>query len=360
MQFLVNTTERVPRNCVWEITQQCNLRCVHCECSAGTRRSDELDTAEALELCDQLAQLGTERVQLSGGEPLIRKDWYRIARRLKDHGISVFLITNGHPLLPAVVQRCLDVGVDWVSISIDGLMPIHDSIRRYPPGVGGRSPFRRAFEALALCRAKGLKAGVTTHINGRNLAELEQLHEALAVVGVDGWQLQLGSPQGRMLDTEEGYLLRPDQLPQLAQFIATHHLDPFPITPTDDIGYYTHFEPELRRFDGEHIPHWAGCFAGIVIVAIEANGDVKGCPSLPSSQVEGNLRQRSLAEIWHDPNTFAYNRAWDSRRLRGYCRKCCYRRLCRAGCTSFGLASTGSYYENRHCLHRVEMLGDEA
>lgn len=360
MHCLVKTIERVPKDCVWELTHRCNLRCVHCECSAGPRARGELSTAEALALCDELAALGTERVQLSGGEPLMRQDWHRIARRLADHGIAVYLITNGLLLSPETVDRCLDVGIDWVSISIDGVMSTHDSIRRYPHGAGERSPFRRAFEALALCRARGMKTGVTTHINGRNLAQLGELHALLALVGVDGWQLQLGSPQGRMLDTEDGYLLRPAQLPALVDFIAAHQHQPFAITPTDDIGYYTEREAVLRRFDNRHIPYWVGCFAGILVVAIECNGAVKGCPSLPSSMIEGNIRERPLAEIWHDERAFAYNRAWDGRRLKGFCRSCCYRNLCRAGCTSFAIASTGSPYENRHCLHRVATLGDEA
>jgi radical SAM protein with 4Fe4S-binding SPASM domain len=161
-----------------------------------------------------------------------------------------------------------------------------------------------------------------------------------------------------MLDTEDGYLLRPTQLPGVVDFIAAHQERPFPISPTDDIGYYTEREAVLRRFDCDHFPYWVGCFAGILIVAIESNGGVKGCPSLDSSLVEGNIRERPLRQIWYDERSFAYNRAWDGRRLRGYCRRCCYRNLCRAGCTSFAIATTGTHYENRHCLHRVEQLGE--
>jgi radical SAM protein with 4Fe4S-binding SPASM domain len=383
VQLLVKTLERVPRTCVWEITTRCNLRCVHCECSAGTPRPDELSSEEALALCGQLAELGTKKVSLSGGEPLMRKDWPLIAERLKALDIETHLITNGLLLTPAVARRCVELGLDWVSISIDGLMSTHDSIRRYPrssPATGARttgarttgarttgarttgarttgtSPFRRAFEALALARSKGLRTSVVTHINGRNLGELGELHALLALLPIDGWQLQLGSPQGRMLQAEPGYLVTPEQLPEIARFVAAHQDQPFRVVVTDDVGYYTEQEGLLRDFDQHCYPFWVGCYAGILAMAIESDGGVKGCPSLPSTFTEGNVRARSLRQIWEDPAAFAYNRQWDSHKLRGFCRRCDYRRLCRAGCTSFALASTGSIYENRHCLHRVQTL----
>jgi len=360
VQLLVRTLERVPRTCVWEITTRCNLRCVHCECSAGVARPDELSTDEALALCAQLAELGTKKVSLSGGEPLVRKDWSLIAARLKAHDIDTNLITNGLLLTPAVARQCVELGIDWVSVSIDGLMATHDSIRRYPTGSPKGSPFRRAFEALALARSKGLRTSVVTHINGRNLGELGELHALLALLPIDGWQLQLGSPQGRMLQTEPGYLVRPEQLPAIASFVAAHQERPFRIVVTDDIGYYTEHEGLLRDFDPHCFPFWLGCYAGILAIAIESDGGVKGCPSLPSAFTEGNVRARPLRQIWEDPEAFAYNRNWNAHKLRGFCRRCDYRRLCRAGCTSFALASTGSIYENRHCLHRVQTLEADA
>ena len=75
-----------PRFCVWEITLRCNAACIHCGSSAGSPRPAELDSREALELCDDMAVLGVERVTLSGGEPLLRADWPDIAGRLRQWG----------------------------------------------------------------------------------------------------------------------------------------------------------------------------------------------------------------------------------------------------------------------------------
>jgi len=88
-------TPYVPRHCTWEVTLGCNMRCIHCGSAAGARREQELSTAEALVVADDLARLGTHRLTLSGGELLMRKDWHIIARRLLDHRISTGIITNG-------------------------------------------------------------------------------------------------------------------------------------------------------------------------------------------------------------------------------------------------------------------------
>ena len=89
------TSRHRPRNCVWELTLDCNLNCVHCGSSAGRARHAELSTEEALDVVRQLRDLGCELVTLSGGEPLLRPDWFEIARAIADSGMYVNMVTNG-------------------------------------------------------------------------------------------------------------------------------------------------------------------------------------------------------------------------------------------------------------------------
>jgi MoaA/NifB/PqqE/SkfB family radical SAM enzyme len=86
---------RVPATCFWEITDACNLRCLHCEADAGKASPGELTTQEALEVAVDLWRLGCRSVQLTGGEPLLRPDWPTIARRLRELGCDVSVISNG-------------------------------------------------------------------------------------------------------------------------------------------------------------------------------------------------------------------------------------------------------------------------
>lgn len=357
MLFLLKKIKKIPIYCVWEITNACNLRCIHCESSSGKSRKDELTTEEALSLCNDLKEVGTKKVNLSGGEPLVREDWKIIASRLKELSMEVNLITNGLLFSEEVAEFCTDINIDWISISIDGMPETHDSIRLLPGTIKDMSPFRSAYQALVLSKSSGLKTSVITHINGRNLDELYELHELLSLIPIDGWQLQLGTPQGRMKETEDNYLISPSRLPYIAEFIMQKQSKPFKIVSTDDIGYYTEYEPYIRDSGKDHIPYWVGCYAGILGISIESNGNVKGCPSMPSYMNEGNIRKRKLKDIWEDDNLFSYNRKWNGKYLKGFCRKCEFRRICRAGCKSFALASTGSIYENKHCLYRVQALG---
>ena len=84
---------------VWEITMGCNMRCKHCGSSCAEALPDELNTSEALQVCDQLKDLGLKVITLSGGEPTTRSDWHIIAKRLVDNGIITSIITNALILL---------------------------------------------------------------------------------------------------------------------------------------------------------------------------------------------------------------------------------------------------------------------
>lgn len=90
-----------PRYAVWEITLQCDLACRHCGSRAGRARPDELDTAEALDLAGQIADLGVEDVTLIGGEAYLRKDWLEIAAALIERGVDTSVTTGGRGIDPA-------------------------------------------------------------------------------------------------------------------------------------------------------------------------------------------------------------------------------------------------------------------
>ncbi|MDR2889411.1 MAG: radical SAM protein, partial [Lachnospiraceae bacterium] len=119
-----------PITCVWEVTMGCNMRCGHCGSSCTNPLKDELNTVEALDLCDQIAGLGVQWITLSGGEPLTRKDITKLVGRLHDKGVTVNLITNGWALNETMAVQLKESGIATVAISIDGTEAIHDQIRK--------------------------------------------------------------------------------------------------------------------------------------------------------------------------------------------------------------------------------------
>jgi radical SAM protein with 4Fe4S-binding SPASM domain len=184
------------------------------------------------------------------------------------------------------------------------------------------------------------------------------MREILASHGVTAWQLQFGNPTGNMADHRELVIPPQDLLTIIPRIAALRRAGGMPrIHPSDNVGYYGEFERDLRD-DGGPIPYWIGCRAGLTVLGIESNGNIKGCLSLPSAMnqedrfVEGNVRQRSLREIWEDPNGFSYNRQFEVEHLRGFCRTCDYAEICRGGCSWTSFAHTGECGGNPYCYHR--------
>jgi radical SAM protein with 4Fe4S-binding SPASM domain len=343
------TDRRPPSICVWELTLACNARCVHCGSDAGKPRADELDTDEALALIAELASLGCKSVTFSGGEPLLRADWPELARAVGAAGMGLEMITNGLSVA-GQADTIASCGFAAVTFSIDGPPEIHDSLRGIDGGLD------RALRGVKALRERGVRIGAVTQINRCNLGRLDDTLEVLAANGFSGWQLQLTMPHGRARNRRPGDLcLRPDELPGLEHtLVALQAKAPFFVQAADNIGYMSRNEPRLRTGRAIRERCWMGCQAGLEVVGIASDGTVRGCLSLPAGAAdEGNLRDRSLAELWGDPRGFSYNRAFTKTDLGPGCRDCAFGELCRGGCQSLCWATTGAFHHNAHCMLAV-------
>jgi radical SAM protein with 4Fe4S-binding SPASM domain len=356
-----------PRACVWELTLACNLRCKHCGSFAGNRRDNELSLEENLSIADQLAALGCRRVTLSGGEPTLHPDWDGIGKRLADHCVKVNLISNGWHWNETHVARAKAAGFVGAAFSLDGFEREHDEFRQ--PG-----SFARVVAAIDACVAGGLPVAVNTTVNKLNQHQLRQLRDFIVEHGAFSMQVQIATASGNMSQHRD-LVLDPADLvwlvPELAAICRLNTRQFFAVA-ADDIGYYGKPEAGLRD-DGGELPFWIGCRAGCQVVGIESSGNVKGCLSLPSSMhgetrfVEGNLRDKPLAELWRADNAFAYNRKYRENQLTGFCRVCRYRDFCRGGCTWTVYCHKGAGGEgNPYCFYyqavkqgRFDLLTEE-
>lgn len=335
----------IPRICVWEITLACNARCLHCGSCAGDPRPDELSTAEALDAVEQLAALGCTSVTLSGGEPLVRGDWSKLAAAIKDAGMRLEMVSNGLPVA-AQADAIAAAGFFGVSLSVDGPAAVHDQLRGVP------GAWQRLMDGAHALMERGVRIGAVTQVNRHNLEHLDAVYEMLLEHGFEGWQIQLTLAHG--LGRTDGMCLTPEQLPELEtrmlDYLARGDLF---LHAADSIGYMGRGENRIRSGTGQVDRFWTGCQAGLQVIGLTSNGTVRGCLSMATGHDEGNLRQRSLAEIWGDPDGFAYNRGPDAGALRGACEGCSLGRICRAGCTSLAYAATGDTADNPYCLRRV-------
>jgi radical SAM protein with 4Fe4S-binding SPASM domain len=355
--WFVRTIPRRPTNLLWEITDACNLRCLHCEGAAGKKNPSELSHDEIMDLCAQIVAMKWRRVSITGGEPLLRTEWAEIARTLRAGGVSVALITNGLQFDAEAAARAREAGVETVAVSLDGLRQTHDRIRVRPTGRERISSFDAALAALDHAAQAGMKSAAITHVNLWNFPELRDLYLILRDRRVFGWQIQLGVPLGRLREIDEPYLLPVEQLPALEAFCASlietnrSKQEPPAISVMHSIGYYGKNEMTLRGGIKKKPAFFVGCVGGWRTLGITSDGRVKPCAMLPRKFAVGDLRKEKLSAIWDDRDRFDYQSKWDEKKLEGLCRGCNYRCICRAGCTAMAYALTGSIYNNPFCIY---------
>ncbi|MGE5112837.1 MAG: GDL motif peptide-associated radical SAM/SPASM maturase [Acidobacteriaceae bacterium] len=344
---------RVPVHAVWELTLACDLKCLHCGSRAGARRPHELNTAECYEVVDALAALGTREISLIGGEAYLRSDLACIIRRIRSHGIYCAIQTGGRNFTPRRLGEAVEAGLGGLGVSLDGLEPLHDELR----GVHGS--FRSAVDTLQLAHDAGLRTSVNTQIGARTMSDLAPLLEVVAEVGAKQWQVQLSTPIGNAVDHDD-LLLQPYRLaevmPVLAELYHKGLARDVLLMAGNNIGYFGPYEHLWRGF-GDETEHWTGCSAGSLVVAIESDGTVKGCPSLPTRDYAGgNVRQISLEDIWRHSERVDFARGSRHDMLWGFCRSCYYAEVCGGGCTWMSHALLGRPGNNPYCHHRVLQL----
>jgi radical SAM protein with 4Fe4S-binding SPASM domain len=341
-----------PFYAVWEVTLRCDLSCRHCSSRAGHARDDELTTREALDLVAALRELGVEEVTLIGGEAYLRDDWLEIIGAIRRRGMRCTLVTGGRGFSAARARAAQEAGLQSVSVSVDGLEATHDALR------GLRGSFDAALAAIAAVREARMQVTANTQIARRNVRDVPDLFARLVDAGISAWQPQITVPMGRAAD-EADIVIEPFQMlevmPMLARLKSLADAAGVVFWPGNNVGYFGPHEAHLR--DSMPSCHRGSCGAGRVAIGIESNGNVKGCPSLPSQDyVGGNVRAASLEAIWERAPSVGFMRERSVGDLWGRCSTCYYAEECLGGCSWTAHSATGRPGNNPYCHHRALTL----
>lgn len=157
---------------IWNLTNRCNLSCPHCYASAKSKEgTGELSTEEAKKVIDDLAHQAVLVLILSGGEPIMRKDFYELAHYAMEKGISCALSTNGTLINESHVKNILKSGIGYVGISIDGTQEKHDEFR------GRQGAYTASLRAIRLCRDAGIKVGLRLSLTSYTAAGLPRVFD---------------------------------------------------------------------------------------------------------------------------------------------------------------------------------------
>jgi radical SAM protein with 4Fe4S-binding SPASM domain len=347
---LEDQRQRLPVHVVWELTLACNLKCRHCGSRAGRPRPAELTTAECLDVIRQLADLGTREISLIGGEAFIRKDWLTIIRAIADHGIDCSLQTGAFRLSAEMIRQARDAGLWALGVSLDGLGDLHDHLR------GVQGSYAEALRVLKQARALGLTTSVNTQITAKVVPQLRDLMRTIIAAGVRYWQVQLTVAMGNAADNDE-LLIQPYDLLTLMPLLASLHQkgrhQNLQVIPGNNIGFFGPYEALWQR-------RYGGCVAGDNVMGLEADGSIKGCPSLPTERYGGgNVRELSVAELWHRDSPMRLDKGHGAADLWGFCQTCRYADVCRGGCTWTADALFGRRGNNPYCHHRALTLAEQ-
>jgi mycofactocin radical SAM maturase len=297
----------------WELTYGCNLACVHCLSSSGRRDPRELTTDECLRVIDELEAMQVFYVNIGGGEPTLRPDFWDIVDYAVDHKVGVKFSTNGSRITPPVAARL--AGSDYldVQISIDGAdAATNDAVR----GDGSFDVAVRAMEHLAAAGFEDFKVSVVVTRDN-----VDQLDDFLALTRRYGAQLRLTRlrPSGRGADVWDRLHVTQAQQRSLHAWLVAH-----PHVLTGDSFFH------LSAL-GESLPGLNLCGAGRVVCLIDPVGDVYACPFVLHEQFKaGSVRDSGgFTKVWRDSDLFVSLREPGSA---GACASCGSYDACQGGC----------------------------
>jgi mycofactocin radical SAM maturase len=298
----------------WELTYACNLACVHCLSSSGRRDPRELSTDECKAVIDELERMQVFYVNIGGGEPTVRPDFWELLDYATEHHVGVKFSTNGIKITPEVAQRLAASDYVDVQISLDGASAeVNDAVR-------GAGSYETALRAMANLHAAGMKNFKISVVCTRH--NVEQLDDFKAIADRYGAQLRLTRlrPSGRGADTWDELHLLPGQRRQLYDWLVAHGENVL----TGDSFFH------LAAY-GEALPGLNLCGAGRVVCLIDPVGDVYACPfAIHDEFLAGSVREPGgFAELWKTSSLFADLRKPQSG---GACESCSAYDACRGGC----------------------------
>ena len=314
----------------WNLTKRCNLKCDHCYLDASELEggSNELTTSEALSIIDDISNLSPGAMLiLTGGEPLLRDDFFQLAKHASDSGLSVVVGTNGTLLTEPTVKRLKDSGIQGAGISLDSLSTTtHDKFRGMQ---GAWDSTRNGIDNL---KKYDIDFQVQFSVTKQNFQEVEDVVKFAYESGAKATNIFFLVCTGRGQEMTD---IPPDQYEKTLSLLADLDKE-----YTGKMMVRGRCAPHFLRIVQQRDPDssimkgaTSGCIAGSHYFRITPDGDLTPCPYMPT--VAGNLRKESLSQIWNNSPIFESLR---SPSYNGKCRDCEFNDVC-GGCRARALAA---------------------
>lgn len=307
-------------NLFLEVTSRCNARCEHCGSSCGDFiPKDEIELKYLKKTLREIADkydASSILLNVTGGEPLVRKDLFELMDYAVSLGFRWGITSNGILIDEKMAKKIEDSKMDTISISIDGLKETHEKFRKVP------NSYDKILKGIKLLQNIDYinDIQVTTVANKKNFNELEDLYNMMLEIGIKDWRVVNCDPIGRAKNNDD-ILLDKDQMRELYRFIREKN-DEGKIKVTYGCSHY--LGDKL-----EHVirPFYFFCTTGITTASILSNGDIFVCPNVERRKelIQGNIKKDSFVDVWENKfKEFRHNRV----NINGKCRKCSEYKFC--------------------------------
>lgn len=339
---------------VWNSTRTCNLKCRHCYMSSDAKKyQNELTTAEAKQFIDDLADFNVPVLLFSGGEPLIRPDFFELADYAAKKGVRPTLSTNGTLITPEVARKIKDIGVGYVGISLDGLREVNDKFR------GKAGAFEAAMNGIKNCVAVDQRVGLRFTINHHNIQELENIFDFIEEENINRvcfYHLVYSGRGNQMMDedvTAEESRRAMDIIIRRTRDFEERGLKKEILTVDNHCdGVYMYLKAlqegkdELAQQIKKYIAMNGGNRSGMAFAEVDPLGYVHP-DQFTQHHTFGNVRERKFGDIWQDTTNPIMAGLKDRKPLlKGRCSKCKFLDNCNGNFRTRAEARTGDFWES--------------
>lgn len=304
-----------------ELTLRCNENCIHCGSRCNEVKSEELSLEEYRKILDDVKRdfdISKIMLNITGGEPLLRRDFFDIMAYANELGYKWGMTSNAILIDDEIAKKLHECGMKTISVSLDGLKDTHDRLR------GRKGAFDDAVRGINALIDNGnfQHVQVTTVINHRNFCELEAMFEWLEGVDIDSWRVINIEPMGRAKEHPE-LVLTDDEYRKLFEFIKEKRCQGYPVSYGCSHYLGMEYEREVRDW-------YFLCNAGFYTASIMANGDIGACLDIERRPelIQGNIKKDSLRDVWD--NRFKMFRK-NLSCLNSKCTECSEERFCHGG-----------------------------
>ena len=333
---------------VWNSTRTCNLRCRHCYMdSDGKKYSGELTTDEAKKFIDDLADFKVPVLLFSGGEPLMRPDFFELAEYAAEKKIRPTLSTNGTLITHEVAQRIKDIGIGYVGISLDGLKEVNDKFR----GVDGA--YKKAMQGIENCVAVGQRVGLRFTINRHNFEEMDKIFDFIEEEKINRVCFyHLVYSDEDVMPAESRHAM--DTIIRRTKDFERRGLEKEILTVDNHCdGVYMYLkaladgENEIAEQIKKYISMNGGNRSGIAFGEVDPLGYVHP-DQFTQHHTFGNVREKNFGDIWTDTANNKILAGLKNRKplLKGRCSRCKFLDNCNGNFRTRAEAKTGDFWES--------------